>query len=389
MSRSLPPELSADVHKQLLAGFDIFHPSRLSTKDDIAVAVNVLEGSLDSKSMGPIILCSLQPEHPYVFEFIVSCKIIVYSRVERPLMLSKAISEDSVKLVLQFILEKIPSNTDGFRDSLGHHILSRLSHSLSRLPYPSGQPPDNFDDHRRDSEAAPALLDDLFKLSREGYIDGAEAEGKSNKKNAQRGKTQRSKVMSVAHAEINDRLFRALGRDAPKDRESTEELVQSIVTAQKNTLKVRFPSSPSSHLRHASTFGQFFITLMRTPDTARLVRSAYFRENVLQGNLSISDEQATPSSVMGQSSSIATTSDVIQADLYFESAANYGKWRILCSGLCLSNLARDGAQSDPVLKRLEYVHVISCGLTRRRCVFSQGTFIGVFFRNEPNAVDEG
>jgi hypothetical protein len=82
---------------------------------------------------------------------------------------------------------------------------------------------------------------------------------------------------------------------------------------------------------------------MRTPDTPRLVRSAYFRENVLQGNLSISDEQVSASSVMGLSSSlIATTPDLIQADLYFESAANYGKWRILCSGLCLSNLARDG-----------------------------------------------
>jgi hypothetical protein len=79
MSQSLPPELSADMHKQLLAGFDIFHPSRLSTEDDIAVAVNVLEGSLDNKSIGPIILCSLQPEHPYVFEFIVSCKRVLFA----------------------------------------------------------------------------------------------------------------------------------------------------------------------------------------------------------------------------------------------------------------------------------------------------------------------
>jgi hypothetical protein len=78
MSQPQPPELSADVHKQLLAGLDIFHPSRLSTKDDIAVAVNVLEGSLDDKSIGPIILCSLQPEHPYVFEFIVSCKFVLF-----------------------------------------------------------------------------------------------------------------------------------------------------------------------------------------------------------------------------------------------------------------------------------------------------------------------
>lgn len=71
-------ELSSDVRKQLLAGLDIFHPSRLATEDCIGVAVDVLEGSLDNKSIGPIILCSLQPEHPYVFEFIMSCKFVAF-----------------------------------------------------------------------------------------------------------------------------------------------------------------------------------------------------------------------------------------------------------------------------------------------------------------------
>ena len=78
MPQSQPTELSADIHKQLLAGLDIFIPSRLATDDDIVVALNVLEGSLDNKSIGPIILCSLQPEHPYVFEFIMSCKLVVF-----------------------------------------------------------------------------------------------------------------------------------------------------------------------------------------------------------------------------------------------------------------------------------------------------------------------
>ena len=78
MSQYLSPELSSDVRKQLLAGLDIFHPSRLATEDSISVAKNVLEGSLDNKSISPIILCSLQPEHPYVFEFIMSCKLLAF-----------------------------------------------------------------------------------------------------------------------------------------------------------------------------------------------------------------------------------------------------------------------------------------------------------------------
>jgi hypothetical protein len=153
---------------------------------------------------------------------------------------AKAISEDSVKLVSQYILDKFPSETDGFRASLGHQILSRLSHSLYRLPYPPSQQPVHFDDRRRDIEVAPALLEDLSRLLREGYLDGAEAEGKTNKKNRQRGKTQQLKVKSVAHGEINDRLFQA-GREAPRNRQSAEELVQSIITTQKNALKVRLP----------------------------------------------------------------------------------------------------------------------------------------------------
>jgi hypothetical protein len=60
---------------------------------------------------------------------------------------------------------------------------------------------------------------------------------------------------------------------------------------------------------------------------------------------------------MVPSSPLVNTADPIQADLYFESADGYGKWRILCSGPCLRDLARDGAQSNPVLRRLEYVFV--------------------------------
>jgi hypothetical protein len=52
MSQPRLLKLSADVHKQLLAGFNIVYPSRLATEDDIGIAVSVL--SLDNKSIGPI-----------------------------------------------------------------------------------------------------------------------------------------------------------------------------------------------------------------------------------------------------------------------------------------------------------------------------------------------
>ena len=69
-------EFSTSVHEKLLGALDIFNPSRLSTEDDIAVALKVLEDCLDNES---IILYSLQPEYPYVFEFIMSCKIALFA----------------------------------------------------------------------------------------------------------------------------------------------------------------------------------------------------------------------------------------------------------------------------------------------------------------------
>ena len=77
MSKS--PTISTDVYKQFLVGLRIFNPSGLGTEEDIVTAVHVLEGTLDDESIGPIICLSLQPEHPYVFEFILSCKIARFS----------------------------------------------------------------------------------------------------------------------------------------------------------------------------------------------------------------------------------------------------------------------------------------------------------------------
>ena len=148
-------------------------------------------------------------------------------------------SNDSLTLISRFILDSFSSNADEFRTSFGYCVLSRLSHSLPRLPYLSGQQLDQqLNAYRRDIEIAPALLEDLSTLLREGFLDEAEAKKKTNK-NTQRGKTLRTKVTSGAHGEINDRLFRALGREAPRSRSAAEQLVQSVIDGQKNILEVR------------------------------------------------------------------------------------------------------------------------------------------------------
>lgn len=157
------------------------------------------------------------------------------------------VSEESYKVVSQYILDRLPLDAGAFRASLGYQVLSRLSQSLSRLPYHPDQKPERLDDYRRDIEIAPALLEDLFKLLREGYLDKAEVENKANKKNIQRGKTSRLKVTSGAHVEINDRIFYAL-KKAPEDRDTAEEMIQSIMMTQRDALKVRLSHTPSPPL---------------------------------------------------------------------------------------------------------------------------------------------
>jgi hypothetical protein len=119
-----------------------------------------------------------------------------------------------------------------------------------------------------------------------------------------------------------------------------------------------------------------------------LIRNSYLRENVLQGNFSIPSDLTdfTTSAAEGPHSSSATNNNAIQADLYYESAAGYGKWRILCSESCRRDLARNGGQSEPVLKKLQYVPITSlrsgaevCG--RSVFMYLQGTFVGLLLRN--------
>ncbi|KAI0297515.1 hypothetical protein B0F90DRAFT_1819255 [Multifurca ochricompacta] len=275
----MSPQTPTDICKQFLAGLNIFNASSLTTDEDINTAVNVLQDTLDDESIGPIIRCSLSLE---------------------------PVGHDTAAYISKFILNKFPSNAEGFTTSLGYQILSRLSNCLSGLPYPSGQQPDGLEDHQTHTRMAPAILEYLSTLLLSGVFDKAGTGRRSNKNMVQRFESSRSKSPTG------------------KPRLLAEEMIRSTIDTQKNILK-------------------FFITLIRRPEVGRLVRTAYLRENTLQGN------PATGAT----DSPLATSADTIQADLYFESPVGYGKWRIFCPVSCLGDLVLDGAHSDPVIKRLE------------------------------------
>ncbi|KAH9172873.1 hypothetical protein EDB89DRAFT_841924 [Lactarius sanguifluus] len=140
------PEFSFGVHKHLLAGLNLFNKALLKSEADIATAVDVLEGTLDDYSTGPIIHFSLRPEHPYAFEFVISVKDVTSA------------------YILDFTLDKFSSNISSFSSSFGYEIVSRLSRSLSQLPYPSNKLPEDLDDRCRLTQMASTILEDLFTL---------------------------------------------------------------------------------------------------------------------------------------------------------------------------------------------------------------------------------
>ncbi|KAH8979762.1 P-loop containing nucleoside triphosphate hydrolase protein [Lactarius hatsudake] len=317
------PEFSSGVHKHLLAGLNLFNKALLKSEADIATAVDVLEGTLDDYSTGPIIHFSLRPEHPYAFEFMISSAKDVTSAY-----------------ILDFILDKFSSNISSFSSSLGYEIVSRLSRSLSQLPYPSNKLPEGLNDRCHHTEIAPTILEDLFTLLQSSFF---EAES-STRKTAQQSKTSRRKNTTRAHAEIEARLSQALRSRFPETRESAEDIMQSTIDEQKDTLK-------------------FFFTLLQRFEIAELVRDAYFQGSIPQGVRV--DAVTSPQAEATLSSPIAG-GDPLQADLYFPSVAGFGEWRILCSHGFLSDITRDNALSKAVLGRLRELSLGCFSETNRK-----------------------
>lgn len=157
--------------------------------------------------------------------------------------LATAINEDYATFFSKFILDRFPSDVGGLSDSLGYQVLSRLSHSLSRLPYSSTQLQERLDGHRREIEKAPVVLEDPSKFLQGGWFDDAEADGKTNKRSTTRPTTSRFEVATGMDAEVNDQLFQALGHQAPKSHDPAQHLLQSTMDTQKTILKVRPPPS--------------------------------------------------------------------------------------------------------------------------------------------------
>jgi hypothetical protein len=156
-------------------------------------------------------------------------------------MLATVVNDSTSAYILGFILNKFPPNVSAFRSSLGYEIVCRLSRSLSQFPYPSDGKPEGLDDRCHNTQMAPSVLEDLAVLLQPGYFEEGES---SNRKTTH---TSRRKATTGVYAEITDRLFRALGPQVPRTRESVEEMMKSIFDSQIDTIRVSTPSFDCIH----------------------------------------------------------------------------------------------------------------------------------------------
>ena len=151
------------------------------------------------------------------------------------MLLATAINDVASAYILGFVLSEFPPDVSAFHSSLGYEIVSRLSRSLSKLPYSSNSKPEDLDDRCHNTKMAPSILEDLSTLLRLSFFEEAES---SNRKTTQKYKTARQRAPTGVFSEIDDRLFRALGPRVPRSRESAEEMIRSIIDNQMDTLRV-------------------------------------------------------------------------------------------------------------------------------------------------------
>jgi hypothetical protein len=67
------PQKFTTTYDRTWASLDVFNPANLTTGEDIRRAVNTLQDSLDSQSIGSIIQCSFRHTHNRALEFMLSC----------------------------------------------------------------------------------------------------------------------------------------------------------------------------------------------------------------------------------------------------------------------------------------------------------------------------
>lgn len=232
---------------------DVFNPVKLRTGEDIKGAVNIIQNSLDDKAIGSIIQFSLRRTQDYALEFILSCMLFCFCPCQLPTDAAAAVCDAYATRISTFILNKFPSNIEGFYGSVGYRVITRLSHTLESLPFAAGAKPDGLDDHLQHGKLALAALSELRALLQSEVFDKQSIVMKKNRRSPRL--TRQSGPSANMEGDIQ--CFEALGLRFPRTRLSAEETAQKMIATQRNVLKVHLPAIHVTFHSSAESYTSF------------------------------------------------------------------------------------------------------------------------------------
>jgi hypothetical protein len=158
-----------------------------------------------------------------------------------------AVSDAHAALISTFLLGKFPSDIERYYDSVGHNVISRLSHTLENLPFAAGRKPDGLDDHLRHGKMALAALNELRELLQGDHFFRKDTVAKTNKRTLPRTPQMSGQSKPSSNLEGVIQSFETLGHQFPRTRHSAEETTQKIIDSQRKFLKVYLPLLSTSH----------------------------------------------------------------------------------------------------------------------------------------------
>ncbi|KAI0321924.1 hypothetical protein OF83DRAFT_1289699 [Amylostereum chailletii] len=317
--------------KLFVLDFDILHPSRISSDDDLTSALETFEGCLDAFSTPHMIEKSLRVEH--AFEYIMG-----------------AMSMETHHHIVDFILSQFPASaTTCNSTSVAVRCLATLSLTLCRLGSLRETEATTMDGYRRTIELAPRVLHALASM----LDDPAFVTRADEKPIRGQHPRKKSRAMSRSEVVVDVKAFRDLDIQVPGYREDAEQLVETILNQQRDILVS-------------------LLQIVRRPDVATSIKEKYIASSTPASTVTspLSPTSNGSEGVVARSPTLEGPMTAfpfgmvssVKANLLYESPADFGVWRIFTSERArrdLKKLGKGGTQAvEPMRKKLAQ---LSCG----------------------------
>jgi hypothetical protein len=338
------------------SSFDMWPPGPyyFGTDLEVEIFVSELENKLTETNFGDI-LDNLLPQ-PNFLALVISGKSIIHVGSHRSYVDSIAL-RDACPL-RRWLADAFPYIVDvAFMDSVLVKLLKQLSLCLQLLPYPfEAETFRTLRDHHRSLEFSLLVLGTIpsmtfSEIPSESLADGENEFEETNflkvKPKSQRSAKRKRSKRDTMGPVVDVKPFHNLGIAIPTTRCESQKIATDILKDLREILEVWFLSCG---VKSQLTITQFYFETLRRPDLGEAIKRAYFpREQSTNGESSgnSTDERSTSCESPSQEKELSVYPMVqpMKAALYFDSADEFGEWRILISTRADRNL-REARRTD-------------------------------------------